>query len=311
MDDLAADADRGEPLTTSLASQRFATSAPYLKVFDAGFSGHRLAGLLEQIAADGEFVLEFRRSLIATLSYPVMIVALLYGILAWFSSELWPEWQRLYEVMRLTPGLSYRAAELVAETKGWWMPLVPLLAVGLVVGWALMTRQQAGEHFGSWRPLWMFGWIPGVTRFNHDLDRSLLHRLLSQLLEQGLPLDSCWQLATDSLAGTRLGKQLAHVAELAKLGPVDWNSPTLAHGLSRYETALLNSGTRAGDLAGCHQELADHFHRRAMDRGRWVSVLLPISLGVILLVGLVSAAIWLTYGPIIEALAQIATDQGT
>ena len=106
---LAEAAARGEPLDQAMLDHAVALPPVYRAVIQAGMRAGRLPAALEAVAASARRITETHRAAVVAVSYPLMVLALVWCGLAMFTRTLAPSLAASFHSMDV-PGERFFAA---------------------------------------------------------------------------------------------------------------------------------------------------------------------------------------------------------
>ncbi|NQU24748.1 MAG: type II secretion system F family protein [Candidatus Nealsonbacteria bacterium] len=300
--DVARRCERGEPLGDVLADPALSLPPVYRAVVVAGIRAGRLPAALETLSTSVRNMAETRRTVITATIYPVVVFALAWTFLAFFTAKLAPN--LLEPVERMDVAGRGMLAWLVECGRWaiWWGPVVPIAAVVVCgVYWLSARRATSIEPRLAGR---LFGWLPWMGRAMRWSRTATYVEILAMLIENQVPLDESVVLAAEAAGGERLHAAATRLAETLQQGALPGDqSPgeAVRQSLRQAEFPpllcwLMAAGQRKGALLPALRSAARTYRHRAHRQAELARVFLPV-----VLTGLVGGSIVLLYALILFA----------
>lgn len=286
---------RGESLSEAIAAEGGQFPRLYAAVVEAGVKSGRLTAALEQLATTARRLAELRSMTGGALVYPLIVFLLAYGL--WIGFVLWaaPIAAPAYQAFDLDSAAWIERAAGTGSTIQYWGPAVPLLVLGALTAWRLLSGRAVVVQSGEARR--RLGWIPGGRRLLHWLQAAAFSDLLSLLVEANAPFDESVLLAAEASGHwmpradvERLASQLRQGAPLEEcLAAAPYFPPLLCW--------LVQTGQQQGALAAALRHAAETYRERARQHAEAARLLLPLLLTVVVGGGTVLAYALLLFWP--------------
>lgn len=259
--------ERGENLSELLRSPQLNLPPHYAAVVAAGVRGGRLPAALEALTSLLRRTLELRRSLIASLVYPLLLLLVASGVFVVTFRAIWPTlYGSLLDVLEEQPPWWMAWLNGLAE-HGLWILLVGwlsagLLAIGIVGGWT--SGKGAASGSGRW---WS---IAAIRRLGRT---AMLADLLALLLEQRVEMGEALQIAGEATGDKSLRQGAYQLAEQVRLGQQSLQSPV---GFPHFVCWLLATHQQSALLIPVLRLMAHSYRQTALRRSQLLSTYLPL-----------------------------------
>ena len=263
---------RGESLADALAEPAAKLPRLYRAVIEAGIAAGRLPAALESLAASLRRLAQTRRSIVLSLTYPLLLFLLAWGLLALSASMLAPTVYGSFEGLHIRGGEWFGPIARLGQSAGIWGPLVPVVLLVLAgVCWLGSRGAAVAQGAGVIRAL---GWIPGLGRTLRLSRTAVFVEVLNLLVENRLPLDQAATLAAEAAGDAALIDAAGQFAAAIRRG-----EPRLAAalpGLPPLLRWLIAGGLRNDTLLPALRHAADDYQRRAQFQAELFRGLLPV-----------------------------------
>ena len=221
----------------------------------AGEKSGNLTGVLDYYIVYQRVSTGFRRRLLASLVYPVILVSAATGIVLYLVSYVIPQFARLYSELNIElPGPTRLLTSLALEYRGYALTLAGLIALGLV-GVYLWSRTEEGgravDRLKLRLPIFGQTWI--------KFHVAQLSRTLSTLLAGGTPLVAALETSAGA-AGTRLiTEAVAHAATRVREGQSLHASLAETKLMPEVALEMVEVGEATGALAPMLSSVAEFY----------------------------------------------------
>ncbi len=263
---------RGESLVDALADSNSHLPRIYRATVEAGVASGRLPAALESLASSLRRLAETRSSVVLTLTYPVLLFVVAWGLFALSASYVAPAIHASFQEQKLPGGQAFASLARIGASAKYWGPIVPLVVLIVALqGW-LTARSTSAVH--GYRSGLVFGWIPWVGRMLVLSRTAVFVEILKLLVENRVPLDSAATLAAESTGDARLIAAAAQWAAAIRRG-----DPGIVAELSALPPLLrwLIAGFQRNEaLLPALQHAADDYQRRAQHQAEKARVMLPV-----------------------------------
>jgi general secretion pathway protein F len=323
---LAERSGRGQPLAALFGELGPQLPEACRAVVEAGLRAGRLGAAMESLSGMLRRMADLRRLLAVALVYPLIVLALAWGLFAFLTATLAPELLAMFQRVG-APGVAL-VEILVRCGHGaeFWGPLGPAALLLLAGLWWQATRRAS---LAGGRAAYLVGWVPWLGRSLRWSRAAAFTDILAVLLENRVPLDEALRLAGRSCGERGLAAAASEMAEGVRRGgasPPGRGLPPLLIWLISGASLPSPSGRGTRDDHASHgarpggegvlppvsdstllpalRHAAEHYHRRARQQAELARVLLPasVSLGIGVVVMCFAVAVFLPYVTILKAL---------
>jgi general secretion pathway protein F len=275
---LAERMQRGASLPEALRAEKSAIPDMYRTVVEAGLRAGRLPAALEAVSNFGRELLDLRQRIGLALLYPVIVMALAYGLFVVFLVDALERFRETYELFRIEPGpFLATAVDCAAWVRDWWWAPLVILAAGFV-WWMTTAGASLLDFSGPARPLRL---LPGIGRIAAYFQFANFSELLALLVEHEVPLSEALLLSADAtldVAGRETARELALQVERGSTPALP--SRALAS-LPPFLAWVLGGAGRGQGLARLLRHAATIYRRRAINLCNWFKLTFPVTAAIV------------------------------
>ena len=310
LDLVAAELESGKTLSQAVASHRDKFPPLYSQLIDAGTRSGNLSGILLNLGDHLTLLRRLQTILWQTLSYPIVVLVALFGVLYFILVRLVPRWepmlgsivntqhwvrhagqydQEYFQLPFFTRAL-FAVSDFVSAT-----PAIVVAAIALIVVIAgVLLLRASGRDQGLAERLMLPLPLVGIV-----LRRNLVSRwchAVALAVEAGLDLPAAIKLADDATASPMLRSDGAALISALNAGqPISSSGSTKI--IPGTVVAAMEASAQRGDLNLTLRALSQMYQQQAELRlGTIQAILTPILLVVVgLLVGCVMFALFAPY----------------
>jgi len=289
---------RGVRLDQAIAAEGDALPQVYQAMVAAGLRSGQLPAALHALTETAQRIAATRRMIGMAVIHPLVVCVVAWLLLGLTVAFILPSFQWLDLAQRSFVSI------LTAMKTGaaWWVPAGPVVMILLALfAWYVSGRARAIDLSG--RAERRIGGRGTILRLGHAATYA---DILALLMEQATPLDEALQLAahTANVPGWRQASAL--LAEAIREGqPITAHPEPLRQLPALVRLALLQTG-RPDPIVHGLRAAAETYRDRARRRARWLALVLPILLTVVLGGGVVLAYTITVFGPYIAALYELS-----
>jgi general secretion pathway protein F len=292
---VAARLSRGESLSTALAGEGGSLPEVYCAVVSAGVRSGRLAPALQGMSEFARGVAGVRRSIGGALLYPLLILVIAYALFVGFVLFVVPRFSASFETFRVDRPWLLRVLEAMETHAVYWVPIVPLLLLGLGVLW---VRSNRASEVNPARLYGMLRWVPGLGGVIRSAQAASTADLLALLIEEGTPMPEALRLAGRASGDRAMEADAEALASATERGVALTSASVVERSsippLLRW---ILAGGARV-DLVGAIRHAARTYRGLSERRSAAIRVILPML--AIVFVGATATAIYTIsiFGPL-------------
>ena len=258
---LGEELDRGASLSEALESSGVTFPPIYRAVVEAGIRSGRLPAALETVAHSTRRLAEARRTVTASLVYPIFVFLFAWQLLMFFFWKIAPA---LLFFCEDSSALAVRILEALVSLGKYshiWSPAVQIAVVVCFVLWAYHSS-RASLLEPVWAG-WLFGWLPWLGPMVRSYRQAAFAEMLHLLIQHDLPLPEAIRLAADATGTERTRRGAEQIAGALERGEKLGGSVEHAPGFTPVLEWLLRSGHDRGMLQSALRHAADMYQRHA------------------------------------------------
>ena len=214
VDDIVVDVEGGRALSEAFGKHPEVFNKVFLALIQAGEASGTLDDALMRIAAQQEKDAAVMSKIKGALTYPIIVLFVIFGVLAFMLFTVVPQVEKLYldlhKELPFITQIMVVTADFVIHY--WWL----IILATIVGGYFLMQylRTEAGIHFKDVFKL-------NVPLFNGMFRKLYMARLArtgQTLLSTGVPMLDMLRITSDAVSNTVIAKSIDHAAEKVKGG---------------------------------------------------------------------------------------------
>jgi type IV pilus assembly protein PilC len=294
------DVERGSSLSGAMAKHPKAFNDLFVSMVKAGETGGVLDTVLLQLADTIESEVELRRKVKSAMTYPVVVVCLVLGILSAMLLFVVPQFNSIYASLGAQLPLPTRillAASNIVRSKSW---LVILLAGGAVVAFGRYKKTRQGRLQVDRAKLK----APVFGPLFHKVALARMASTFGMLLRAGVPILQSLEIVKDTVNNKVIAGALEDVKTSVREGE------SIAHPLAKHAifppmvVQMLAVGEETGAVDTMLGKVADFYNSEveaAVDA--LTSLIEPLLIAVI--GGCVGAAVIALYMPMFDVINKI------
>lgn len=277
----------GDELWTSMARRRDLFPDVYTRLIQAGEASGSLEEVLFRLAAYGQRMLQLRGQLVSALAYPVVLVLLSGGVMAFLLLRVVPRFVTVFESVGADLPLLTRLLLGTAELAGRTFWLVPLVGIAAGLAGLRWLRTPLGRR----RAETLLFSVPAVGALLRVGVTASLARTLATMLASGLPLLQALELTRQTTWSEVFGDSLDRAARSVTSGAGLADSLAVGSVFPSLFLDMLRTGEESGSLEEMLSNTADFYDNEVEDTLRTVTSLIEPALlvalgGVVLVVAL-------------------------
>lgn len=247
VDEIIADIEGGKSLSESFAKHPDVFGKVFLALIQAGEASGTLDDALKRIAAQQEKDAAVMSKIKGALTYPVIVLFVIMGVMAFMLFTVVPQVEKLYKDLKkelpFLTQIMVSLADFVAHF--WWLIII---VVGIVSYFTMQyLKTDAGVKFKDTLKLN----IPLFGSLFRKLYMARLARTGQTLLSTGVPMLDMLRITSGAVNNTIIGKSIDRAAEKVKGG----KALSMAIQPEDYILPLLPQMIRIGEQSGKIDEM--------------------------------------------------------
>jgi type IV pilus assembly protein PilC len=291
------DVEQGSSLSGAMSKHPKAFSDLYVSMIRSGETGGVLDNVLLRLADNMESDVELRRTIKSAMTYPVVVVVMVGGILAAMLLFVVPQFESIYASLGGSLPLPTRILLSVSNalTTYWWLFL--LIFVAIWFGFRRYKKTPAGRLIVDTAKLKM----PVFGPLFHKTALARFSSTLGMLLRSGVPILQALDIVTDTVNNKVISKAVGDVQGSVREGE------SIAHPLSKHAVfppmvvQMLAVGEETGAVDTMLDKVSDFYNsevKAAVDA--LTSLIEPLLIAVV--GGAVGAAVVALYMPMFNVI---------
>lgn len=276
----------------------------YRAVIEAGLRSGRLPEALESLTDLARSLLDLQRRVVLALIYPVLVVILTWLLLLGFVRGVVPQFQNLWEDLRLEPGPSMEFMDGLANHFAYVVIIPPCLGIGLWLCLRLFTLQRGLPGTGRLMSgrMHRYAWYPGIV---NNFDRATFLKMLALLVRNQTSLHESLLLAGFASGNRKIVTAATRAAEQLQSGESLQTSLQSAAELPLFLRWMLTSGEQHGRLVETLTLAADVYSSRAERQAELLRTVLPALLTIVIAGGVTLLYALALFAPILELYSKL------
>ena len=214
VDDIVVDVEGGRALSEAFAKHPEVFSKVFLALIQAGEASGTLDDALMRIAAQQEKDAAIMSKIKGALTYPVIVLFVIFGVLAFMLFTVVPQVEKLY--LDLHKELPFITKVMVVTADFvihyWWLIILAVVTAGYFLFQFLRT--EAGIRFMDMFKLN----VPLFSGMFRKLYMARLARTGQTLLSTGVPMLDMLRITSEAVNNTVIATSIDHAAEKVKGG---------------------------------------------------------------------------------------------
>jgi type IV pilus assembly protein PilC len=244
----------GTPLSEALEQQGVFPKVYTVSIL-AGEKSGNLSGVLEYYIAYQRVTTGFRKKLIATLIYPVILICAATGIVTYLVSSVIPKFAGLYNDLNITLPQATRILIAITVTyRPFLLGAIAFLALAVVAGFAWAQTDQGGLALERIRMR-----LPLIGETLTKFQFAQFCRTLSTLLTGGTPLVQAMETAGGAIRSRLVSGAIAQGAQLVREGQSLHSSLTSTGLVPDLALEMIEVGEASGSLSAMLASVAEFY----------------------------------------------------
>jgi type II secretory pathway component PulF len=255
---------RGESLSDALGEHQAVFNPLYLNLVGLGEASGTLPTIFSRLAEDMKFQSELKRKVIQALIYPGVIFSVCLLCILFVFNYIVPQMQSLFDGL---PELPFYTAVLLGVSN--WVVSYQWVLVLLVVA-SIAGMYVARKNPSSAAVMDSFiAQMPGFSSMIVRVERIRFNTAITLMLESGILIDRCLEMAVGSVKNRQLKQGLASAKDRVKKGATLSSALRNSPVYDDFCMSLIEVGEESGELAPVFSEISTRSRREfefAVDR---------------------------------------------
>ena len=251
----------GATLKDAFGAYRDVFSDFFLGMLEAGQTGGKLSETLEASANYLEKRGDFRRRILSTFAYPVIVGIMCFGVIAALVIFIIPVFEKLYKKMHVPlPGPTQALINLSIIVRDWWWMILLLFGAAVFL-WRFLRKDPRLKARWDFFKLNM----PLLAKFNRTILAAHYVRTFAMMVSAGVSLVKALEVAGEVVSNAKVFEITTQLKQSIQAGN------TVAYSLKNHDlfppliTQLAASGEESGKLSEMLNKGAD-FLDKDIDR---------------------------------------------
>jgi type IV pilus assembly protein PilC len=221
----------------------------------AGEKSGNLSGVLEYYIAYQRVTTGFRKKLIATLIYPIILVSAATGIVTYLVSEVIPKFAGLYSDLNINlPQATRILIALTVTYRPYLLSAIAMLVFLAAAAFAWSQSEQGGMAMERIRMR-----LPLIGETLTKFQFAQFCRTLSTLLAGGTPLVQAMETAGGAIKNRLISGAITHSAQLVREGQSLHNSLSSTGLVPDLALEMVEVGEASGSLSAMLASVAEFY----------------------------------------------------
>lgn len=282
---IISDVEAGKPMSTALAKHPEIFNNVYISLVAAGETSGTLDKALERLAAQQEKDAEIVSKVRGALTYPVLIVFVMIGVVSFMLVKVIPEVEKFYSTMgdKKLPTITevmLRMSDLTVEY--WWIVLGLLIAtVVFITRWIKTSSGRLAIDRLKIK-------VPPTNQLMNKLYMARFARTAHTLVGSGVPLLQVIEVTAHSINNVVIEDSLRLVADKVKGGKSLSEAISANPYFSDIVSKMISIGEQSGSLDQMLGQLANIYEKEVDNQIKTISTLIEpvmmIMLGAVVLI---------------------------
>lgn len=302
---LGAHMSEGMSLSEALRAESPQIPKVYHTMIEAGLRTGRLPSALEALSTFATELVELRRKIGYALLYPLIVIALAYGLFLVFIFEVANRMRDTYVFASSEIPWALRMLGKAGETAAYWAWIPPVMLVLAVIWWNVSAGSRLLNPASPGR---LLGWIPGVRSIARNHQAANFADLLALMVQHEVPFHEGVKLAAEAATDSKFVASAQAIADAnsrgESLGQIAKKSSAVPPFL-RWLMAAHQEGTALIDGL----RLASGMYRtRANDQAAWLRLVFPVVTAIVVGGGATLLYAMTLFMPLTELLRDLSND---
>ena len=244
----------GEPLSQAFAEQNIASKI-YTTTLLAGEKSGNLEEVLSRYISFQRVSMTFRKKLLASLIYPVLLVGMMFILLTVLITWVVPQFAKLYDTLGAElPSVTVFLLSLGAYAQKYFLVIIGVIALAGVLIWNWRRSETGAQQLDKFRlslPLFGSIWLKYQV--------AMFSRMMATLLAGGLPLVPALETAGTSIESKMISRGVITAANSVREGRTLSGSLEATHIFPELSVEMIAVGESTGALPQMLTSVAEFY----------------------------------------------------
>lgn len=261
---------RGNSLSASM--KKYTKSFPefMIQMVHSGEISGCMDQVLDSVGKYYENQAELKSKIINALFYPLLVMAVAFGVVIYLITGVLPVFAKIYESMEAEMPLATRVLMAISEALQRLWPVFFLIIAALLLGFMASAKTEKGKYFKS-RLLLRLPWF---RTFVLQTNAIRFAEALSVLVESGVDMLTGLETASNIMDNRVIKEKLLSVKLWVKRGSDLSDALTKAGVFDQRLYQMVRVGERAGTLDNVLKKIAFYYNEEVVRRLKRLTMLL-------------------------------------
>lgn len=256
VEDLYEDIRQGTSLSESMGKHPETFNSFYTSMVRAGEASGQLPDSLENIITHMSRIQEAKESVTGALIYPVILIVLMVGAVAYIMIKVIPQFTSIFEDLNMVLPLMTRILIAISDFLASWKGVVFGLAL-IIVSFLFFGWTKSGPGRRTWHRFLLK--VPVLKSIFASNVYSQFARTLGGLMKNGVPVLNAMKITTKACGNVVVSDELSRVTERVADGEAISKSMTAGGVFPSMLIDMLSVGEQSGDLPRSLDYIADRY----------------------------------------------------
>lgn len=268
----------GVSLSDALRAEGRHIPRVYYTVIEAGLRTGRLPSALEAITTFASELLELRRKIGFALLYPLIVIALAYGLFLVFIFQVAARMRDTYTLTDAAIPLPLWYLGKAGETAAYWAWIPPVVLLLIAVWWGLTSSSKI---LNPASPGIFLGWMPGIRSIAKNHQAANFADLLALMVQHEVPFNEGLVLAAEAAADPAFVASVREIANATARGESLTQLAKKRSAVPPFLRWVMAAHQQDSSLVDGLRLASTMYRGRANEQAAWLRLVFPVATAVI------------------------------